>query len=544
MATHFLDEDLVRIRGDRLDGFAQEEKPNRVVKILYWGDAVDLVDLAQVADDARRVRLDAGDAADPGVRDIRVRYYDYARGAVRDGVIRKRRKSGNNLPLGLRAEGAVRPLAVTFVDVQQGDATLIRTPAGRHLLVDGGEEVFIARLLASEFPATTAADPFVLDALVISHGDADHFVGLSELADAAAISTARKRIHTKVARCFHNGLVKKPEKIDDGAGGTRSLKERERFGEPIASSGVHAGQHYIAALHDDPRLAADPNTPFTRWNAALGQLLMTPAEAAAVGAAPGEVLPALRRLEAGDDAAFASFADDGLRVEVLGPVSEQVAGETVLEVLRDDGGSQSASHTINGHSVILRLVLGKVRLLLGGDLNRDGSAKVLAAANAADPPRSLEAEVLKVPHHGSHDFASDFLASVAPVISVVSSGDENAGKEYVHPRANLMAALGRHSRGPEPLIFSTELSAFFAYRGGIQPERHRISGIAIEDLPASQQRGFFFAFERLRFGVIRVRTDGERVFVAPESASDSVKEAYAFRVADDGAIIADEPRVI
>jgi hypothetical protein len=64
------------------------------------------------------------------------------------------------------------------------------------------------------------------------------------------------------------------------------------------------------------------------------------------------------------------------------------------------------------------------------------------------------------------------------------------------------------------------------------------------ELSASSQRGFFFAFERLRFGVIRVRTDGERVFVAPESASDSIKEGYAIRIDAAGNAVRDAIRIV
>lgn len=114
MTIRFLGDDMVRIRGDRFDRFNQESKSNRVVKILYWGDAVDLVDLAAAGpDDPQVIRLDSGDAADPDVRDIRVRYFDYARGQVEDGFIRKRRSSGKNRPLELLPAGALRPLAAT-----------------------------------------------------------------------------------------------------------------------------------------------------------------------------------------------------------------------------------------------------------------------------------------------------------------------------------------------------------------------------------------------------------------------------------------------
>jgi hypothetical protein len=48
---------------------------------------------------------------------------------------------------------------------------------------------------------------------------------------------------------------------------------------------------------------------------------------------------------------------------------------------------------------------------------------------------------------------------------MISSGDESVRKEYIHPRATLMAALGRASRQTPAIIFCTELAAFFAYEG-------------------------------------------------------------------------------
>jgi hypothetical protein len=334
---------------------------------------------------------------------------------------------------------------------------------------------------------------------------------------------ARKRIHVRVKRVYHNGLVKRPERV---AG--RTLADTERFGRAVR----HEGQHFVTDLHDDPRKASVMNNAFARWCNALDTLLVP----------NGAVV---RRLRAGDHDAFDFLEDEGLQTLVLGPVEEEVDGAPALRVLRDAEGAQSASHTINGHSVVVKLVYGNVRLLFGGDLNVDGSQRLLAFAGSQHPPVPLTAEIFKVPHHGSHEYLPELLEAVAPVVSVVSSGDESAAKEYVHPRANLMAALGRHSRGDQPLLFCTELAAFFAYRKLVQPERHRqLANGVIESLPVAQLRAAFHAFERLRFGVIRVRTDGERVLVAPESASESIKEAYAFRVSDTGAITRDVCRLV
>ena len=54
---------------------------------------------------------------------------------------------------------------------------------------------------------------------------------------------------------------------------------------------------------------------------------------------------------------------------------------------------------------------------------------------------------------------------MSPVVSVLSGGDESARKVYIRPRATLMGALGKWSRVPEPLIFVTELVAFFNAEG-------------------------------------------------------------------------------
>ncbi len=66
---------------------------------------------------------------------------------------------------------------------------------------------------------------------------------------------------------------------------------------------------------------------------------------------------------------------------------------------------------------------------------------------------------------------------------MVSSGDESARKEYIHPRATLIGALGKHSRVDEPLIFVTELVAFFETEGNVRPEFHRLAddGVAVID---------------------------------------------------------------
>ncbi len=493
MPKRILDEDLVRVYGDRYDRWKGTTKKG-VLKMLYWGDDVDIVDLSE--------------NDDPQAKEVRVRVHNYGLRRMQDGVIRK--KKGQ--PLRFRTGADRYLLETTFVDVQQGDATLILTPDRRLLVIDGGEAKFLARLLAATFPNTSAANPVDIDALIITHGDADHFSGLFEVADARDYADDNHRqLFARVLRLFHNGLVKGPK------GGSY----KARFGS-FQQVGKTA---YALDLWSDSREATHKNATFKRWDRALERMLSD-----GVSAPPSVV----DRLEYGDDAAFDDFRPD-VDIQVLGPVTEEVGGKPGLRFL---GGSDS--HTINGHSVVLRMGYGNVHFLLGGDLNTHAE-KHLREHIEHDPTRTLRSEILKVPHHGSHEFEQAFLDGVNPVVSIVSSGDESVTKEYVHPRANLMAALGRASRGPEPLVFSTELAAFFAYRGKIQPERHREDGRL---LAKKDQRRAFQAFDRLVFGAVRVRTDGERVLVAVESASASVKEAYAFKVDSGGNVTLDEFSVL
>jgi competence protein ComEC len=69
-------------------------------------------------------------------------------------------------------------LHVAFLDVGQGDAILITTPAGRQILVDGGPSpAALGASLAREMPFWDRS----LDLLILTHADKDHMAGLAEV---------------------------------------------------------------------------------------------------------------------------------------------------------------------------------------------------------------------------------------------------------------------------------------------------------------------------------------------------------------------------
>ena len=468
--------------------------------LLAWGDRVRVLDRT-----ATKVEVEVTDFKEQPDGSIRP--------VAASGFLKRRlRVDGANRQVAL-PEAEVHVLQVAFVDVQQGDGALVQTPSGKLITIDGGENQLFARFLAGRLRGTSPAARRPIDAMVVTHGDADHFAGLSKIRQSETEEglADHKRLFIHPERVFHNGLVKRPS----------SVPELERLG-PTKKAG---GRTILTGLLDNPLdvPASGMNKHFKAWRKALeGWQAAGPIE--------------FRRLARGTDDAFDFLAEDGIAVEVLGPLETQAGNVSGLAFLAEpkegkplahldfEPGSLSASHTINGHSVVLRLQFGNVRMLFAGDLNNAAEEALLAehAAGRID----LESEVLKVPHHGSHEFAPGFLAAVSPVVSVVSSGDETSRTEYIHPRATLMNALGRHARGDASVVFVTEMVAFFEMAGLVTP--------SAEPKPGQATARPFFGFRRTAFGLIRVRTDGERLLVFSDTGKRDVKEAYAYDVPPAG----------
>jgi beta-lactamase superfamily II metal-dependent hydrolase len=407
-----------------------------------------------------------------------------------------------------------RVLKVDFVDVQQGDGAVVESPDGKVILVDGGDNQLFARYLAARYRNSRAGRPRVVECILVTHGDADHFAGLTEIHRSETNREPRKRLFLAPERVYHNGLVKRPSRDADG----RAIPERESLG-PTSTVG---GETIITGLVDDLLAVPDAemNSSFREWKRALE---------AWTERRPIE----FRRLSLGDDDAFDFFRENGMRISVLGPIPTERDGVAGLRFLGeppkgprigqeslsldDEGfGGLSASHTINGHSIVFRLHYGGFSYLFCGDLNDEASRTLARKYQTGEV--NLRSEVFKVPHHGSADFSGAFFQMVSPVVSVVSSGDESARKEYIHPRATLMGALGRYSRVEEPLVFVTELVAFFELEGWAR----------LTDRERSERRGEFFAFSRAAYGIVKTRTDGSRLLVYTDSGKSDLKEAYAF----------------
>ena len=107
--------------------------------------------------------------------------------------------------------------------------------------------------------------------------------------------------------------------------------------------------------------------------------------------------------------------DPSLRVLVLSPPKDQ----------SDDD--------LNANSVVLRISYGVIDFLMTGDLGKEGEDALIRTGYP------LDAEILKVGHHGSSSSTSPaFLARVRPETAVISVGEDNP---YGHPHTETMDLL-------------------------------------------------------------------------------------------------------
>lgn len=482
--TRFLDDDIVHVYE-----FGKPQDEDHQLATLFWGDQVKVVDKV-----GENWKLDFDRWEwNSALGHSEWKHYD--------AVISNKAKF---------RETSV--LKVRFVDVGQGDAVIIETPLGKLLLLDGGEEENLKNYMRRAWAYILRTKPIPVEAIIVTHGDADHFAGLVKLMKAKRSSNQPVIIPKRV---FHSGLVK----------GSSALADKKIFGE----TKMKDEKLFIVDLADDLRAIPDErmNQPFRSWKAEL------------IRAAEANPTLTIHRLAYGDSAQFDFLNTEGIQIQVLGPIVTNLDGTPALPFLHNEKNAYSAAQTINGHSVVLKLTYGNVRFLFGADVNRESETGLLAQVQKDGI--SLESEILKVPHHGSADFDPAMLKAVRAVVSVISSGDENESREYIHPRSGLVGALGKYSRSSveKPLVYVTEMVAFFK----------RIGLATIQANENNKPKGEPFTnpntYYKQQFGIVHVRTDGKRVLVACHSGKPGMKESYSFNVSPSGKVkFEDETSVI
>lgn len=140
----------------------------------------------------------------------------------------------------------------------------------------------------------------------------------------------------------------------------------------------------------------------------------------------------------------AAARQGGARIDE--PVHGQALGWHPAVSVRVNIAAPSAASGDNNQSMVLHVRYGDADLLLTGDIER-AAERALVDGNGG-----LEADVLKVAHHGAGTSSSpEFLAAVQPQVAVISAGLGNA---FNHPRDEVLRRL----RGVGAQVFRTDLA--------------------------------------------------------------------------------------
>jgi len=351
-------------------------------------------------------------------------------------------------------------LKVFYVDVGQGDGTLIEAE-DFIMIIDGGPNKMFHEKLLERLGSLRKADQALglpprprlrINAIVVSHFDQDHYYGLIRVLNDSNFEFG-KIYHNGLPRYGHNtGKDINLGTVSSSAGtGLRSISTDLRdlnSAQTLLASGL-----LLTENNNDNNFAL-----FLR---------------AAVKAKNENRLGSMELLVKRNPAGAAKIISDtgpDVEMEVLGPVTTNPTGPIKLAAFHDPHDvtattpfpSPTESHTINGNSVVLKLKFGNQTFLFGGDLNQPAQKYL---EDKYSPTNPFSADVNKACHHGSSDFEVEYLKAVNPDATIFSSGDNGS---YDHPLPDAMGAAAKHSQGDFPLVFSTELARETDSKGKIK----------------------------------------------------------------------------
>lgn len=445
-----------------------------------------------------------------------------------------------------------RPLEINFVDIGQGDGCHIVTPDDKVILLDAGEGDNMFRFLSWRYnlrrrkvagiDGVSAGDPgvqppFPIDHVFISHPDSDHYFGFKPLFESGKV---------KIERIYHNGIAEHPIRAVDKDPGLWYPSGYDLGGFLQTGGDAFLWETVDTNPEMHALIQAHPTT--NKW-------YMSTLRAARANN-PNVKFIRLSRKSGYVD----GFGEnEALRLKLLGPVTERKSrngtARDCLVKLGDEGVTK------NGHSLIIQLQIGKLTVMLGGDLNtqaenhlfrhyggatRDVSRleheiyELQAKGSAISPAEAqslseklaelesivlktrahFQADVTKACHHGSHHFSESFLKSINAVATVVSSGDDES---YAHPRPDALGSFGKYSRGIRPLIFSTELARstreftpIFRYYEQLKAYEAAIAAATTQQEKDRLEKEMQEKKDRnvAVYGMITLRTDGERTMFA------------------------------
>ena len=386
-----------------------------------------------------------------------------------------------------------RTLEVNFVDIGQGDGCHLVTPEDEHFVIDAGERDNMYRFLRWRFNLAKPGGVLPHFSAVISHPDEDHWKGFEWLLSKPPANQARR---IEFSKLYYNGILQR-------AGSS--------LGETIEQDGIRYMKEFITKQQEIRSLltAHAAKSNFEKFLAG------------ALANFPDLKLETAFRLKGTEKSIYRK---GNLDIGVLAPIPEQINDQLMLRWF--DPNESQIGKTKNGHSIVLRATIGRMRLLLGGDLNSESADYLMDtysgkeirklrlqidASTGAEQAKLLkqmtalinqcrpvfESEIAKSCHHGSSDITNEFLQAINPIATVISSGNEES---FFHPRPDTLGAIGKYGRGDRPLIFSTEL-------GRSSPE---FLEIKLKPNASDQTKQRVVS----TYGLVTVRTDGTNAIIS------------------------------
>lgn len=113
-----------------------------------------------------------------------------------------------------------REFSVAFLDVGQGDATLITSPSGAQVLIDGGRDGSALRELGAQLPFFDRT----IDVVIATHPDLDHIGGLPEIMaryDVGAFIESSVLHETSATHALKDAVHKERVPVYEAARGMR-----------------------------------------------------------------------------------------------------------------------------------------------------------------------------------------------------------------------------------------------------------------------------------------------------------------------------------
>ncbi len=284
-------------------------------------------------------------------------------------------------------------MTLHFIDIGQGDATLLEFPCGAVLIDTGGElnEAFdsntaLLAYLDAFFARRTDLDR-TLDLMVVTHPHIDHNRSVLDVLN-----------NYKVRGVIDNG-ADAPHHHDDGSedpGATQQMA-------------MHAW------LRDNPR------EPAIRYR----------------GITAADVGP------------------KGLHDDLIDPVSGCAASavDPKLTLLWGTVTEDTATYgdNPNNHSVVVRLDFGEASALFTGDLELIGLSRLASRYEAN--PTLLDVDIYQVGHHGSKNATIHYqMAMMSPRVAVISMGPYErdlpwTARKYGHPNIVALEHLAHPHHG-------------------------------------------------------------------------------------------------